>query len=124
MFASRVYPFSPPPGLWFIEAAAIVITRKVVDLLTAVLLQHSELADDLFALRVFRSILLPRHISQIQCDIPIETGCGFGLSKRFGQALPPLLLVSAHVSIGEHPNSEHLRRFSASRRGFGGILSQ
>ena len=69
VLAGGINPFSAPPSLWFIEAVAVVIAGQVVDLLAAVLFQHTELPDDLFALWVFRRTLFAGHISQIQGDV-------------------------------------------------------
>jgi hypothetical protein len=77
VLARRVNPFSPPPGLWLIETAAVVITAYVVDLRTTMPLQNAELPHDLFAFRVLGSALLPRHIAQIKRDIPIKSCGGF-----------------------------------------------
>src|SRR6266849_8643467 len=39
---------------WFVEAAAVMIPRQIIDLFAAVLLQHPELPHDLFAFRILR----------------------------------------------------------------------
>src|SRR5262249_39736677 len=38
VFAGRINPFAPPPGLRFIETTAVMITPQVVDFLAMVLL--------------------------------------------------------------------------------------
>jgi len=45
VFARRVDPFAPPPGLRLIEATSIVVARQIVDLLATVLVQRAKLPD-------------------------------------------------------------------------------
>src|SRR5713101_2833207 len=54
VFARGVNPCAPPPSLRFTATAPVVIARQIVDLLATMVLEHTELPDDLRPFRVFR----------------------------------------------------------------------
>ncbi|MGX9673626.1 hypothetical protein [Mycobacterium sp. HM-7] len=71
--AERVDPLLPPPGLGFIQAAAVVVAAHAVDVFAPVATQASELPPQLEALRVVRQVVMGTgHVSDVDRDVPVE----------------------------------------------------
>src|SRR5262249_29844123 len=70
MFAGRVDPFSPPPGLRFVEAAPVMVAGQIVHVFTTVLSHHAKLPDDLFPFLILRRTFGARHVPEIERDVP------------------------------------------------------
>src|SRR5207342_2199189 len=93
VLARGIDPLAPPPGLRLIQAAAVMISGEIVDLLAAMPPEHLELTDDLLAFGVLGRALRAGHIDEVQRDIPGETRWALRLLQRGRQTLSAILLV-------------------------------
>ena len=115
MLAGGIHPLAPPPGRRLVQPAAIVIAADVVDVLPAVGLQGAKLSDHLFPLFVLRHHLAPRHITDVDGDVPRERRPAgvtslLGGAQRVRETVPTFLEIGAHVGVPECPEAEPVSR--------------